>query len=76
MISKMFVLGGVLAAVLLLASDARSLVDGKKSIAAVDKVWTSQDLSTMAKTKTIEAAVSFLTSAVQATGAPALQLDE
>ena len=76
MISKMFVLGGVLAAVLLLASDARSLVDGKKSIAAVDKVWTSQDLSTMAKTKTMEAAVSFLTSAVQSTGAPALQLDE
>ena len=76
MISKMFVLGGVLAAVLLLASDARSLVDGKKSIAAVDKVWTSQDLSTMAKTKTMEAAVSFLTSAVQAAGAPALQLDE
>ena len=72
----MFVLGVVLAAVLLLASDARSLVDGKKSIAAVDKVWTSQDLSTMAKTKTMEAAVSFLTSAVQPTGAPALQLDE
>ena len=71
----MFALGSVLAAILLLASDVRSL-SNKKSIATTDKLWTAQDLSTMAKTKTMEAAVSFLTSAVQATGARALQLDE
>ena len=43
MISQIFVLGGVLTTVLLPASDARSLADGKKSIAAVDKTWTAQD---------------------------------
>ena len=65
------------AAVLLFVSDARLLADGKQSVAAEDniKIWTAQDLSTMAKTKTMEAAVSFLTSDVQATGAPVLKLD-
>ena len=76
MISNMLkiVLGAVLAAGLLLASNTRSLGD-KKSIVQ-DKKWTAQDLSSMAKTSTIADAVSVLTSAVQETGAPAPQLDE
>ena len=68
------VLGAVLAAGLLLASNTRSLGD-KKSIVQ-DKKWTAQDLSSMAKTSTMADAVSVLTSAVQETGAPAPQLDE
>ena len=68
------VLGAVLAAGLLLASNTRSLGD-KKSIVK-DKKWTAQDLSSMAKTSTMADAVSVLTSAVQETGAPAPQLDE
>ena len=78
MISHMLkiVLGAVLAAGLLLASNTRSLGD-KKSIVQ-DKKWTAQDLSSMAKTSTMADAVSVLTSAVQETGpgAPAPQLDE
>ena len=76
MISNMLkiVLGAVLAAGLLLASNTRSLGD-KKSIVK-DKKWTAQDLSSMAKTSTMADAVSVLTSAVQETGAPAPQLDE
>ena len=76
MISNMLkiVLGAVLAAGLLLASNTRSLGD-KKSIVQ-DKKWTAQDLSSMAKTSTMADAVSVMTSAVQETGAPAPQLDE
>ena len=76
MISNMLkiVLGAVLAAGLLLASNTRSLGD-KKSIVQ-DKKWTAQDLSSMAKTSTMADAVSVLTSAVQETGAPAPQLEE
>ena len=71
MISNMLkiVLGAVLAAGLLLASNTRSLGD-KKSIVQ-DKKWTAQDLSSMAKTSTMADAVSVLTGAVQETGAPA-----
>ena len=56
MISQIFVLGGVLTTVLLPASDARSLADGKKSTAAVDKIWTAQDLPTNSRSRCRSAA--------------------
>ena len=76
MISNMLkiVLGAVLAAGLLLASDARPLAD--KNSAIEDKKWTVADLSFMAKSQTVADAILSLMSAGQETGAPALQLDD
>ena len=58
----------------LLASDVRQLVVGKSAI--VEQVWTAQDLSKMAKTKQLEAAVSQLTMAEYLPEAPDLEIEE
>lgn len=58
----------------LLASDVRQLVVGKSAI--VEQVWTAQDLSKMAKTKQLEAAVSRLTVAEYLLEAPDLEIEK
>ncbi|CAM9444382.1 unnamed protein product [Laminaria digitata] len=70
-------LGAVLASSVFLKSDARPLIadDNKNSIVDAQK-WTSEDVSTMAKSYSMMTVVSLLTNAAIETGTPELQLDE
>lgn len=82
------VFGAVLAAGLLLTSDARQsppLDDTKVQVSITvgqqhqvhQKKWATQDLSLMAKSHTLKDAVSHLTNAApQGLGVPALDMDE
>lgn len=70
-------LGAVLASSVFLKSDARPLIadDNKNSIVDAQK-WTSEDVSTMSKSYSMQTVVSLLTNAALETGTPELQLDE
>lgn len=76
---KMFkvAFGAVLAAGLLLTTSNAQPLDDKKKVSIVEqKKWAVEELSMMAKSMTMEYAVSSITSAVRETRAPTLQLDE
>lgn len=67
-------LGASPTAFVLLASNVQSLFSNSASI--VEKIWTVEDLSSMAGSSTMTAAVSSLTTAAHGSRASALKLDE
>ena len=58
----------------LLVSGVRQLIVGKPD--AVEDIWTVQDLSRLAKSKKLEAAVCQLTFAAYGPGMPNLEIEE